>query len=81
MLALAIFGFTVIWEMRTAEPVIDFRMLGNRNFAIANVLFFVFGLGLFGLTTLIPQILQSLYGYRAIDAGWCWVPVRWSSQR
>ena len=51
MLALAIFGFTVIWEMRTAEPVIDFRMLGNRNFAIANVLFFVFGLGLFGLTT------------------------------
>jgi DHA2 family multidrug resistance protein len=32
------------------------------------VLFFVFGLGLFGSTTLIPQILQSLYGYRAIDA-------------
>ena len=32
-------------------------------------LFFVFGVGLFGSTTLIPQILQSLYGYRAIDAG------------
>jgi DHA2 family multidrug resistance protein len=25
--------------------------------------------GLFGTTTLIPQMLQSLYGYRAIDAG------------
>jgi len=71
MLALALFGWiaTVIWEMRTAEPVIDFRLLANRNFAIANVLFFVFGVGLFGSTTLIPQILQSLYGYRAIDAG------------
>ena len=71
MLALAVFGWiaTVIWEMRTSEPVIDFRLLGNRNFAIANVLFFVFGFGLFGSTTLIPQILQSLYGYRAIDAG------------
>jgi len=71
MLALAIFGWiaTVIWEMRTKEPVIDFRLLGNRNFAIANVMFFVFGLGLFGSTTLIPQILQTLYGYRAIDAG------------
>ena len=71
MLALAVFGWiaTVIWEMRTSEPVIDFRLLGNRSFAIANVLFFVFGVGLYGSTTLIPQILQSLYGYRAIDAG------------
>ncbi len=29
----------------------------------------MFGFGLFGSTTLIPQILQSLYGYRATDAG------------
>jgi len=33
------------------------------------VLFFIFGIGLFGTTTLIPQMLQTLYGYRAIDAG------------
>jgi len=71
LLAIALLGWiaTVIWEMRVSEPVIDFRLLANRNFAIANVLFFVFGVGLFGSTTLIPQILQSLYGYRAIDAG------------
>ena len=71
MLGLALLGWiaTVIWEMRAKEPVIDFRLLGNRNFAISNVLFFVFGVGLFGSTTLIPQILQSLYGYRALDAG------------
>src|SRR6202012_5678849 len=30
---------------------------------------FVFGFGLFASTTMIPQLLQSLYGYRAIDAG------------
>jgi DHA2 family multidrug resistance protein len=71
MLGLALFGWvgTIVWEMRAKDPVIDFRLLANRNFAISNVLFFVFGLGLFGSTTLIPQILQSLYGYRAIDAG------------
>jgi DHA2 family multidrug resistance protein len=71
MLALAAAGWiaTVVWEMRVKEPVIDFRLLANRNFAISIVLFFVFGLGLFGSTTLIPQMLQSLYGYRAIDAG------------
>lgn len=71
MLGLAVAGWiaTVIWEMRVKEPVIDFRLLSSRNFAISSVLFFVFGVGLFGSTTLIPQMLQSLYGYRAIDAG------------
>jgi DHA2 family multidrug resistance protein len=71
MLALALFGWiaTVIWELRIKEPIIDFRLLANRNFAISNVLFFAFGIGLFGSTVLIPQLLQSLYGYRAIDAG------------
>jgi DHA2 family multidrug resistance protein len=71
LLAIAALGWiaTVIWELRAKEPVIDFRLLANRNFAIASVLFFVFGFGLFGSTTLIPQILQSLYGYRATDAG------------
>jgi DHA2 family multidrug resistance protein len=71
MLAIGAVGWiaTVIWEMRLKEPIIDFRLLANRNFAVASVLFLLFGFGLFGTTTLIPQILQTLYGYRAIDAG------------
>jgi DHA2 family multidrug resistance protein len=71
MLATGIIGWiaTIAWELRLKEPIIEFRLLANRNFAIASVLFFVFGFGLFGSTTLIPQILQSLYGYRATDAG------------
>jgi len=59
----------VFWELHVPDPVIDFRMLKARNFAIANVFYFVFGFGLFSTTTMIPQLLQSLYGYRAIDAG------------
>jgi MFS transporter, DHA2 family, multidrug resistance protein len=59
----------VFWELNQKDPVIDFHMLKTRNFAIANVFYFVFGFGLFASTTMIPQILQSLYGYRAIDAG------------
>jgi DHA2 family multidrug resistance protein len=59
----------VFWELRHPDPVIDFRMLKVRNFALANVFYFVFGVGLFASTTMIPQILQSLYGYRAINAG------------
>ena len=59
----------VFWELHVADPVIDFRLLKVRNFAIANLFYFVFGVGLFASTTMIPQLLQSLYGYRAIDAG------------
>jgi DHA2 family multidrug resistance protein len=59
----------VFWELNHRDPVIDFRMLKVRNFAIANVFYFVFGFGLFATTTMIPQMLQQLYGYRAINAG------------
>ncbi len=71
MIALTVFGWigTVAWELYVADPIVDFRLLRSRNFAIAAGLLFVFGVGLFGTTTLIPQMLQSLYGYRAIDAG------------
>jgi DHA2 family multidrug resistance protein len=71
MLAIGVIGWiaTVVWEIRLKEPIIEFRLLASRNFAIASAVFLVFGFGLFGSTTLIPQILQSLYGYRATDAG------------
>src|SRR5208282_5242971 len=36
---------------------------------IANFYYFLFGFALFGSTVLIPQMLQSLYGYSATDAG------------
>jgi MFS transporter, DHA2 family, multidrug resistance protein len=59
----------VFWELHVPDPIIDFRLLKVRNFALANIFYFIFGFGLFASTTMIPQLLQSLYGYRAIDAG------------
>jgi DHA2 family multidrug resistance protein len=64
----------IYWELHTKEPVVDFRILANRNFAIASALFFTFGVGLFGTTVLLPQLLQSLYSYRATDAGMVLAP-------
>jgi DHA2 family multidrug resistance protein len=71
MIVTAVFGWiaTVAWELYVKDPIIDFSLLRSRNFAIATTLLFVFGLSLFGTTNLIPQMLQTLYGYRAIDAG------------
>src|SRR5215468_2375939 len=57
------------WEWHHKDPVVEIRLLGERNFAIANIFYFLFGFALFGSTVLIPQMLQGLYGYTATDAG------------
>ena len=59
----------VVWEWRHPDPVVEIRLLRDRNFALANIFYFLFGFALFGSTVLIPQILQQLYGYTATDAG------------
>ncbi len=59
----------VIWELRHPDPVVELALLKERNFAISNAFYFMFGFILFGSTVLIPQMLQSLYSYTATDAG------------
>jgi DHA2 family multidrug resistance protein len=67
--AIAALISAAIWEWRHPDPVVEIRLLGERNFAIANFYYFLFGFCLFGSTVLIPQMLQSLYGYTSTDAG------------
>src|SRR5712675_3154960 len=66
MIALA---FAIVWEWRHPDPVVEIRLLADRNFALANIFYFIFGFTLYGSTVLIPQMLQRLYGYTATDAG------------
>jgi DHA2 family multidrug resistance protein len=55
--------------LREKEPVVDLRMLKDRNFAIATVAMFFLGFVLYSSTVLIPQLLQQLLGYTAQLAG------------
>jgi len=59
----------IIWEWREKHPVVDLRMLKNRNFAISTVAMFFLGFVLYSSTVLIPQFLQQLLGYTAEKAG------------
>ena len=61
--------FAVLWEIRQNDPMIDFRLLGDRNFGVACVLMFMLGFILFGSTVLLPLFLQTLMGYSATTAG------------
>lgn len=59
----------VVWEMRQANPIVNFRPLLERNFAIAClVIFCAFGV-LYGSSTILPAMLESLFGYDAFHAG------------
>ncbi len=58
-----------VWEWREQHPILNLRLLKNRNFAVSNVLMFTLGFVLYGTTVLIPQFLQTVMGYTAQLAG------------
>src|SRR6202163_4154651 len=59
----------ILWELREKEPVVDLRMLKDRNFAISTMAMFFLGFVLYASTVLIPQLLQQMLGYTAELAG------------
>ena len=61
--------FLVIWEATRREPIVDVRLMANRNFAAVLLVMFTTGVILFGSIQLIPQMLQQVFGYTATDAG------------
>ena len=69
VVAVVAIGIAIWWEWHHREPVVELTLLRERNFAIANVYYFLFAFGLFGSTVLIPEMLQTLFGYTATDAG------------
>jgi DHA2 family multidrug resistance protein len=59
----------VFWETRQANPIVNFRPLRDRNFALSCLIIFcAFGV-LYGTSTLLPAFLESLFGYDAFHAG------------
>jgi DHA2 family multidrug resistance protein len=58
-----------LWEWYHDHPIVDVRLLKNRNFGTAVFFSFVLGFVLFGTTVLIPQFLQTSLGYTAERAG------------
>ena len=59
----------IIWEWNVAHPIVDLRLFKERNFAIASAILFMIGLVLFSSTVLLPLMLQTLFGYTALQAG------------
>jgi DHA2 family multidrug resistance protein len=56
-------------ELRIPNPVVNFRPLGERNFAVSCIIIFCAYGVLYGASTSLPGLLQSLFGYDAYVSG------------
>ncbi|MDB5411212.1 MAG: EmrB/QacA family drug resistance transporter, partial [Rhodospirillales bacterium] len=63
-----IFG-AVAWLLYTPKPIVNIRILANRNFALCSILMVVMASVLYGSAVVIPQLAQQVLGYTATLAG------------
>jgi DHA2 family multidrug resistance protein len=75
--AISLIAFVVFitTELTVKNPLIDIGLLKNRNFGIANLIMFLFGIGVFGGAFLLPLYLQNALGYTALQSGLVFLPV------
>jgi MFS transporter, DHA2 family, multidrug resistance protein len=59
----------LVRELRTEHPIVDLRILRNRNFAVGTALVTVLGFVLYSTIAMLPLFLQTLLGYSALKSG------------
>jgi DHA2 family multidrug resistance protein len=64
------------WELspRNKTPVIDFRVLKNRDLSLSIFLFIALGFGLYGGTYIFPLFTQSILGFPPTETGLALLP-------
>jgi DHA2 family multidrug resistance protein len=66
VIALVLF---IVRELRHSAPVVDLRVLKDRNFTLGCLLIASFGAIIYGMITILPLFYQTLLGYPAQVAG------------
>jgi MFS transporter, DHA2 family, multidrug resistance protein len=66
--ALALGAFVAL-EFLTSAPLVDFRLLGRRNFGLGTLGNFLLGFALYGSAYLLPQYLAVTQGFDAEQSG------------
>ncbi|MGA8781721.1 MAG: DHA2 family efflux MFS transporter permease subunit, partial [Terracidiphilus sp.] len=64
----AFLGF-VARELIHRDPIVQLRVLSNRNFLFGTLIAGLYGVALYGVTALLPLFLQTVIGYSALDSG------------
>jgi EmrB/QacA subfamily drug resistance transporter len=69
VLTIALFAFFVRIERRAADPVVPFGLFRNRVVAVAIIVGFLAGVGMFAAITFVPLLAQGVLGASATEAG------------
>jgi DHA2 family multidrug resistance protein len=62
-------GLLLYREMRIASPIVNFRVLGERNLAMSCIIIFCAYAVLYANSFSLPNMLQALFGYDAYASG------------
>jgi len=62
------------WELRIKHPVVQLRVLRNRNLAVSTFLTFFVGYGLFTSVFIYPILVQRIMGFTALKTGLTLIP-------
>ncbi len=63
------FAVMIPWELTRANPVVDLRLIGQRQYGTCFVIMAATGALLFATTQYLPELLQTYYGYTATWSG------------
>ena len=67
--SVAAFLCFVVRELINRDPIVQLRVLLNRNFSVGTIVTCLYGVVLYGVTALMPLFLQTVLGYSALDSG------------
>lgn len=70
---LAFIGF-LLWQKRSDSPLMNLKLFGYRQFSMGALVAFIYGMGLFGSTYLLPVYLQMGLAYAPSRAGLVLLP-------
>jgi MFS transporter, DHA2 family, multidrug resistance protein len=68
------FIFFIPWELTRRDPVVDIRLLFQRQFGMAFLVMMAVGAILFGSTQIMPQLMQTSFPYTAMLSGLALMP-------
>jgi DHA2 family multidrug resistance protein len=63
------FVWFVVHSLRSKTPLVNLKVLKNRNFGVGCLLMFMLGLALYSTITMLPLFYQEVMGYTAFSAG------------
>ncbi len=63
------FVWFILHSFRSKTPLVNLRVLKDRNFAVGCLLIAMFGIAIYSMITVLPLFYQELLGYTAFTAG------------